>query len=203
MDNYAVYVAVAAATIALPGPAVMLTINNSIQRGLLKSLAGISGIALAILLVAIISATSLGIILASSAFAFTAVKLIGACYLIYLGVKMWRTNVTAHLPTTINESSLLKCFVQGFLVSASNPKAIVFFMSIFPQFIDVSASYVPQFALLAVTFSVLVIIIHALYALFASLAKSKLSSPTNRRLLNKISGGVFVGFGVGLAASGK
>jgi homoserine/homoserine lactone efflux protein len=95
MDNDAIYVAVAAATIALPDPAVMLTINNSIQRGLGKSLAGIAGIALAILLVAIFSATSLSIILASSALAFTAVKIIDAGYLIYPGVKMRRTNLVS------------------------------------------------------------------------------------------------------------
>ncbi|WP_370060153.1 LysE family transporter, partial [Neptunomonas phycophila] len=70
MESYLIYVGVAIATILLPGPAVMLTLNNSIQRGILKSLAGILGIALAILLVAIISATSLGIVLASSAIAF-------------------------------------------------------------------------------------------------------------------------------------
>lgn len=203
MDNYLIYVSVAIATILLPGPAVMLTINNSIQRGLFKSIAGIFGIALAILLVAVISATSLGIILASSVMAFTMVKIIGAVYLIYLGIKMWRTKEATGIRSSSQEVSFLKCFIEGFFVSISNPKAVIFFMSIFPQFINLSQEYRPQFILLSVTFSVLVLAIHTAYALFSSFAKSKLSSARGTVVLNKVSGGVFVGFGIGLAVSSK
>ena len=203
MDNYLIYVGVAIATILLPGPAVMLTINNSIQRGLLKSLAGILGISLAILLVAFISATSLGIILASSAVAFNAIKIVGAAYLIYMGIKMLRRKVTNDTLTKNQESSFFKCFIEGFLVSLSNPKAVIFFMSIFPQFIDLTQEYTPQFILLAVTFSFLVIVIHTMYAFFSSFARSVLTTKNSISILNKISGGVFVGFGVGLVASSK
>ncbi|MFT2096989.1 LysE family translocator [Marinomonas sp. 2405UD66-6] len=203
MESYMIYVGVAIATILLPGPAVMLTLNNAIQRGLLKSLAGILGVSLAILLVATISATSLGVILASSAIAFNIIKIAGAAYLIYLGVKILRSEVANNPIIKAKESSLLRCFIEGFLVSISNPKAVIFFMSIFPQFIDVTQEYAPQFVLLAATFSVLVIVIHTIYAAFASFAKSKLSSKKGNALLNKISGGVFVSFGVGLAASSK
>ncbi|WP_082866671.1 LysE family translocator [Pseudohongiella nitratireducens] len=203
MDNYLIYVGVAIATILLPGPAVMLTINNSIQRGLFKSLSGIFGIALAILLVAVISATSLGIILASSIMAFTVVKIIGAVYLIYLGIKMWRTKEASGARSSLREVSFLKCFIEGFLVSISNPKGIIFFMSIFPQFIDLSQEYNSQFILLAVTFSVLVIVIHTAYALFSSFARSKLSSSRGSVALNKVSGVVFVSFGIGLASSSR
>ncbi|MDP2520938.1 LysE family translocator [Neptunomonas phycophila] len=203
MENYLIYVGVAIATILLPGPAVMLTLNNSIQRGILKSLAGILGIALAILLVAIISATSLGIVLASSAIAFNIIKIVGAAYLIYLGIKMFRSEATNNDLFKEQEGSFFKCFMEGFLVSVSNPKAVIFFMSIFPQFIDLTQEYTPQFILLAVTFSFLVIVIHTIYAVSASFAKSKLSSQNGSSLLNKISGGVFVSFGVGLAASSK
>jgi len=203
MENYLIYVGVASATILLPGPAVMLTLNNSIQRGLLKSLAGILGIALAILLVAIISATSLGIVLASSAIAFNVIKIAGAVYLIYLGIKMFRSDVTNNTLVKGQEASCLKCFMEGFLVSVSNPKAVIFFMSIFPQFIDLTQEYTPQFILLAVTFSFLVVVIHTIYAISASFAKSRLLFQKGNAVLNKISGGVFVSFGVGLAASSK
>lgn len=203
MENYLLYIAFAVATILLPGPAVMLTISNSIQRGLSKSLAGILGIALAILLVAFVSATSLGIVLASSAFAFNAIKIAGAVYLIYLGIKMLLNKATNEATIKKQESSHLKCFIEGFLVSLSNPKAVVFFMSVFPQFIDLSKEYTPQFILLAATFSFLVVVIHSAYAVFASFARSKLSSKKSNSILNKISGGIFVSFGVGLAASSK
>ena len=203
MDNYLLYVGVAIATILLPGPAVMLTINNSIQRGLLKSIAGILGIALAILIVAFISATSLGIVLASSAVAFNIIKILGAAYLIYMGIKMLRSKVTNDHSIKKQEASYARCFIEGFLVSISNPKAVIFFMSIFPQFINTSKEYAPQFILLATTFSLLVMVIHSIYALSASAVKSKLSSKKGKSVINKIGGGVFVGFGVGLAASSK
>lgn len=202
MDNYLIYVGVAMATILLPGPAVILTINNAIQRGLFMSLAGILGIALAILVVAVVSATSLGIILASSVMAFTVVKIIGAAYLIYLGVKIWRTKESIQSKGCHESRSFYRCFIEGFLVSISNPKAVVFFMSIFPQFIDLSQEYRPQFVLLAVTFSVLVMIIHSFYALISAFAKSRISA-IGSSVLNKASGGIFVAFGIGLVASSK
>jgi homoserine/homoserine lactone efflux protein len=203
MDNYLLYVGVAIATICLPGPAVVLTINNAIQKGLLKTFAGIFGVALAILLVATISATSLGIILASSAMAFSLIKIVGAVYLVYLGIKMWRSKSPSNIKANAHENSLLKCFMEGFFVSITNPKAVVFFMSIFPQFIDLKQEYTPQFVLLALTFSALVVVIHTIYAVSASLTKSKVASQKGSALLNKISGGIFVGFGVGLAASSR
>ena len=203
MENYLIYLGVAAATILLPGPAVMLTLNNAMQRGLIKTLAGVFGVALAILLVAIISASSLGIVLATSAFAFNVVKIAGAVYLIYLGVKMFRSKAKTNAHVAAQQNSLLRCFMEGFFISISNPKAVIFFMSIFPQFINLNEAYAPQFILLSLTFSCLVIVIHTVYALGATYAKSKLASEKGSAILNKVSGGVFVGFGVGLAASSK
>lgn len=203
MDNYLVYFSLALATVLLPGPAVILTINNAIQRGLVKAFSGILGISSAILIIAIISATSLGVILAQSIVVFTIVKFVGAAYLIYLGLKMFLAKSPGQLSISVSEKGGWACFTEGFLVSMSNPKAIVFFMSIFPQFIDVSRDYVPQFGLLAFTFSALVLFVHSAYAFFASMARSRLSSRRGAGMLNKVSGGIFVSFGLGLAASSK
>ena len=203
MDNYLVYVSVALATILLPGPGVMLTINNAIQRSLVHTLSGIVGIACAMFMVAALSATSLGVILASSVVAFTVVKIIGAVYLIYLGITMWRKKEQTAQPQHTKDNTVARCFAQGFFVSVSNPKAVVFFMSIFPQFIDLSQAYQPQFVLLATTFSALVIMVHITYALVSSFARSVIASSKGHNLLNKISGGVFVSFGLGLAASSR
>lgn len=203
MDNYLVYVGIAMATVLLPGPAVILTLNNSIQRGLPRAFAGIAGIALAIFLVAVISATSLGIVLAKSVFAFTVIKIVGAVYLIYLGIKIFMSKGNTRSQAHLKESTIKKCFAEGFLVSISNPKAIVFFMSIFPQLIDLTKAYVPQFIILAATFSMLVVVIHTAYAVFAFLVKERLSSNRGNGILNKITGTVFIGFGIGLAASNK
>ncbi|MEJ6476969.1 LysE family translocator [Pseudoalteromonas piscicida] len=203
MDNYLLFLGVALATILLPGPAVMLTINNSIQRGFIKSLAGICGVALGIMIVAAVSASSLGIILASSVLAFTAVKFIGAMYLFYLGYKMWRTKGENKIGQPTAESTIRKCFLEGFFVSITNPKAVIFFLSIFPQFINVENVFLPQFMLLVFSFSLLVFVVHISYAVFSGLAKAKLSSAKSMAMMNKVSGGVFFGFGAGLVAAGK
>ncbi|MDN4502505.1 LysE family translocator [Alteromonadaceae bacterium BrNp21-10] len=203
MDNYLIYTGVALATILLPGPAVVLTLNNAMQRGVPKSFAGILGISLAILFVAIISATSIGVLLASSLIAFTAVKVLGAIYLIYLGIKMFRSEGAVSKSSNLQDATFRHCFLEGFIVSISNPKAVIFFMSIFPQFIDTTQNYIPQFALLAGTFSALVLVVHTVYAMFAYLAKTKLSLEKGSSILGKVSGSVFVCFGVGLAATSR
>ncbi|CAH9050244.1 Homoserine/homoserine lactone efflux protein [Pseudoalteromonas holothuriae] len=203
MDNYLIYIGVALVTILVPGPAVVLTLNNSMQRGLPRTLAGIFGVSLGILLVAVISATGVGVLLANSLFAFSVVKMMGAIYLIYLGIKMLRSKGGVDQPPTLQSVSYRYCFLEGFFVSVSNPKAIVFFIAIFPQFINTTQSYMAQFILLAVTFSVLVLMIHTAYALFASLAKTKFSSKQDGAILNKVSGSIFVCFGVGLATASR
>ena len=203
MTSYLIYVGVAMATILLPGPAVVLTLNNSIQRGLPRTLAGIMGISLAILCVASISATSIGVLLASSLVAFTAVKILGAAYLIYMGIKMFRSTGVVSRSSKLQKASYRNCFLEGFFVSISNPKAVIFFMSIFPQFIDTAQSYIPQFTLLAGTFSILVVIVHTTYAMFASLAKERLSSEKGGAILSKVSGSIFVCFGIGLAGTSR
>ena len=203
MENYLMYVVVAALTIASPGPGVILTINNAIQRGAYNTLSGIFGIATGVLTVSILSATSVGVILATSAVAFTAVKLIGAAYLIYLGIKMWGAQAPLNSHVELKEKSNAKCYIEGLSLTLSNPKPILFFMSLFPQFIDSQGSYISQFITLSLTFCCLVIAIHSGYAFLASFAKSKLLEPKGRKVLNKVSGSVFMCFGVGLAASSK
>ena len=91
-----------------------------------------------------------------------------------------------------------KKFIEGFLITLLNPKPIFFFMALFPQFISLNEAYIFQFVLLAITFSVLVVIIHSIYALFAKSAKHKLSTEKGSRVLSKTSGSFFMWFLNGL-----
>ena len=201
MEDYILFVAIAVATIASPGPGVVLTITNSIKDGFRGAISGIIGVASAMLCIAIISATSLAAILSTSALAFTILKYIGAAYLIYLGIKMWRSSSSSNIsPNSITKSNKKK-FIEGFLITLLNPKPIFFFMALFPQFINPNEAYIFQFLLLAITFSVLVVIIHSSYALFAKSARSKLSTPKGRQILSKASGAFYMLFGAGLATA--
>jgi threonine/homoserine/homoserine lactone efflux protein len=201
MGSYWLFVVLASLTILSPGPGVVLAVMNAIRYGFTGALGGIIGVACATFVVALISATSLGFILASSAAAFLILKILGALYLIYLGIKLWRAPVVKidhqKLPQRTNKLR----FAEGFLMQLSNPKAIFFFMAIFPQFVDYSTGYWQQALLLVCSYCLLLVMIHMLYALLARSIRSWLSSESGGRLVNRIGGGVFVCFGIGLAFS--
>lgn len=206
MDQYLLYLTITALMVASPGPGVVLTLSNAIRHGVKPALSGVFGIALGILIIAIISASSLGILLATSALAFTIIKYIGAAYLIYLGIKLWRSPaINLNSNTDGGEGNQNPRygvrFKEGFLVSVLNPKPIFFFMSLFPQFINHQQSYLLQFTYLTLTFCGLIIVVHTAYAFGANSIKGWLSSPKGSKTVNRVGGGVFVLFGFGLATS--
>ncbi len=182
----------------------LLTLTNAMRYGFSGAIGGIVGIACGTLIVAGIAATSVGVILATSSVAFTVIKYVGAVYLIYLGVKLWRSPA-ADMNTIKPEDRGVKTqFAEGLMIQLTNPKAVFFFISIFPQFVDYSSQqYAAQFMLLVVTYSGLNLIIHCLYAYLAKSTRVWLSSERGGRLLNRTGGGIFVCFGVGLASANK
>ena len=164
MESYLIFVTIAAVTILSPGPGVILTLSNAIRFGFSGAVGGIFGIAFGTFVVAAISATSVGVILATSTMVFSIMKYIGATYLIYLGVKLWRSSpVTMKMKNDLKKSLKFQ-FLEGFILQITNPKAVFFFMSIFPQFVDFTSGYQGRFALLVVTYSSLVLLIHMTYA---------------------------------------
>jgi threonine/homoserine/homoserine lactone efflux protein len=207
MDNYLLYLTVTAIMVASPGPGVILTLSNSIRYGVKPAFSGVVGIALGILIIAIISASSLGVLLATSAVAFTILKYVGATYLIYLGIKLWRSPTikfegdVSGVGKTVGDSQYLLRFEEGFLVRLLNPKPIFFFMSLFPQFINHQQSYLLQFSILTLTFCGLIVVVHTFYALGANSIKGWLATPKGSKAINRVGGSVFVLFGFGLATS--
>jgi threonine/homoserine/homoserine lactone efflux protein len=204
MDQYLLYLTVTALMVASPGPGVVLTLSNAIRHGVKPALSGVIGIALGVLIIAIISASSLGILLATSSLAFTIIKYAGAAYLIYLGIKLWRSpsiNLAEETSKKVKNPNYFTRFKEGFLVSVLNPKPIFFFMSLFPQFINHQQSYLLQFTYLTLPFCSLIIIVHSAYALGANSIKGWLSSPSGSKVVNRTGGGIFVMFGLGLASS--
>lgn len=209
MEQYLLYSLIVVITVASPGPGVILTLSNAIRYGVKSALYGVVGIALGVLIIAIISASSLGVLLATSALAFTVLKYVGAAYLIYLGIKLWRSptmKFEGDAANTTGASQKLQYslrFKEGFFVSVLNPKPIFFFMSLFPQFINHEQSYFLQFSYLTLTFCGVILVVHSTYALGANSIKGWLSSPKGSKMVNRVGGGVFVLFGFGLATSQK
>jgi len=201
MENYLLFLLVATITILSPGPGVILTLTNTIRFGVSGAAGGIFGIAVGTFIVAGISATSLGVILTTSAIAFNIMKYIGAAYLIYLGIKLWRSKPPSLETNKTAIKSLKLQFFEGLTLQMTNPKAVFFFLSVFPQFIDFTSNYNQNFSLLVITYSSLVMLIHFIYASLAKKARAWLSSEKGGRSVNRIGGGTFMFFGVGLVAS--
>lgn len=201
MELYLLFVVMAAVTVASPGPGVLMSLTNALHYGWRETFAGILGVASGALVVAALSATSLGVLLAASATAFTVMKYIGAAYLVYLGVRIFRAPPFSFTDRDGHAASPGRRFIEGITLQFTNPKAIFFFLSVFPQFITASEHYGLQFARLVLTYFALVVIIHCIYAAFAQRARSWFTSPRGGRILNRTAGSVFVVFGALLAMS--
>lgn len=202
MADYGVFLILATLTVLSPGPGVVLTLSNALRHGWRGALPGIVGIASGAFIVAGICASSLGLILAASATAFTFLKYVGALYLLYLGIKMWRTQ--RFIPE-LNATSLRpwRRFVEALSIQLLNPKAGFFFLAVFPQFIKPAGDYYSQFFLLVSSYSVLVLLVHSGYALTAQAARGWLSTSQGARVVGKLSGITFLGFGVLMASASK
>jgi homoserine/homoserine lactone efflux protein len=200
---YPLFLLMATATVFSPGPGVVMTLTNSLRYGMKETFGGILGISFGALVVAAVSATSLGVVLAASALAFTVIKFIGAAYLVYLGIKLWRAPALQLKEQPTIEASFGRRFLEGVSLQLTNPKVIFFFLSIFPQFIDRSMDYSTQFTIQVLTYSSLVVVIHCLYALFAHRAGLWLASERGGRTINKLGGATFVFFGAALATARK
>ena len=204
IGTFPLFLLMATVTIATPGPGVVMTLTNTLRFGVRGALGGILGLAAGIFCVATLSATSLGVLLATSAQAFTIVKLAGAAYLVYLGIRLWRApgfSADSADSAQARPAPFHRRFIDGLTLQLTNPQSILFFMSIFPQFIDAQRPFVPQFVLLVCTFSTLLILIHLLYATGARCAGGWLRHPRVGRYINRGAGSAFVLFGVLLASA--
>lgn len=202
INEYLVYVILAVTIVAIPGPAVVLTIKNTIKYGVKISVAGILGNFIAMVVMATISAFGLGAIILASSALFTIMKIIGCMYLIYIGVRAWRSPLPSKgknfPPSSQTNKEFSSVFKEGLWVGISNPKAIVFFTALFPQFIDAGRSFIPQFTILILTIEGISFFILTSYALLSAKAAIYLCGEKSMKIFQKITGGVFMGFGVAL-----
>jgi threonine/homoserine/homoserine lactone efflux protein len=190
LATYLLYLAAVALLIVTPGPTMLMCMTNSINHGPRRAMTSVAGAVTAVLGVMVLSAMGLGALLAASETAFTTAKVIGAAYLIWLGIRTFRSDAVLKVderPTTPRRSF----YLQGFLVGASNPKAVLFFAAFFPQFLNPAAPIVPQFAALALTFMAMEFSVLTTCALGVSRLVPLLQSSRPVRWINRICGGLF------------
>lgn len=202
-STLAAFVAATIALLLIPGPAVLYILNRSVSDGREVGLAAVAGLEVGDAIQAIAAVAGLSAVLATSATAFSVVKWAGVVYLVVTGVR-----TLAHEPAPIDPDqpgvSVRRAFRQGVLVNALNPKTALFFLSIFPQFVDPArANTTAQSLVLAVVFVVLATIFNGTYSLMASSLRAVLlrgrALPFVRRY---VSGVMFVGLGVLAAGAG-
>ena len=153
-----IFAVVAFISTATPGPTVLLALSNGSRFGVRASLAGMVGAVLSDFVLISAVALGLGALLAASEFWFNVVKWVGVVYLAYLGVRLLRSKGTLAVPlngSAAGRSSTQGIFMRSFLVAVTNPKGYLFFSAFLPQFIAPNEAQWPQYAILAVTFTVI------------------------------------------------
>ncbi len=205
INTWLLFSSIALVATITPGPAVLLVATHSIGCGPTKAIFTILGNISGLFVMSLLSVLGLGAIVLCSTTAFIFIKTIGACYLIYLGVKLWR-NGFSQVTTTDNitnykRHSNLRLYTQGLMVALSNPKAIAFTTALFPQFIDNSAPLILQFSILVITFMSYSFICLFIYARMSARAKYKAHNTRLEKILSRIFGSLFICSGIGLGAS--
>jgi threonine/homoserine/homoserine lactone efflux protein len=188
-----------------PGPAVLFVLSQGIRRGAGKSVWGSLGILSANAMYFALSATSVGALIAASYNLFSIVKWVGAAYLIYLGVQCFLSKSSIlKLPDEQSRThSNLRIWRDGFVLQGANPKALLFFTAILPQFIDPNYSIVTQVIVLGTSSIVLEFFILLAYGELAVRTLSMLNNPQFETISNRIAGVLLIGAGLGLARTGR
>lgn len=182
IESWFAFVVASAVLLVIPGPTILAVISYSAAHGPRANIPLVSAVALGDSTALLASLMGLGALLAVSAFWFTVVKVVGGLYLLYLGIKLFRAGLsTTQMLQPASDSSRWQLFFNTYLVTALNPKGIVFFMAFLPQFITPGESGVFQMWLLAATFVALATINATLYTVFASSARRLLVSPKAQR----------------------
>ena len=191
------FVAASAVLLIIPGPTILTVISYSMAQGRRANVPLVAAVALGDSTALVVSLVGLGALLATSAFWFTLVKWAGGLYLIFLGIRLLRAGmVAAEISASAAATSSWRLFANTYLVTALNPKGVVFFVAFLPQFIEPSADVAQQLWILAATFVIMATLNAALYAVFAASARKLLASPLAQRRFNLAGGSLLSAAGV-------
>jgi len=191
----------------IPGPSMLLALTHGMNYGVKRTIASAMGNVTITLIQASVSIAGLGTILIASETTFQLIKWAGSAYLIYMGIGILCSSKMSLSPNELNHSnkwnSLRRMYLQSAFVTAGNPKAIVFFSAVFPQFINPNAGYLNQFCILIGICAVIAFSCFMIYAIGGQKIVSVFSTAIIGKYIKRIIGGTFIGAGIGLAMSNK
>jgi threonine/homoserine/homoserine lactone efflux protein len=198
LEAWLAFAAASAIMLAIPGPTILLVVSYALGHGRKTALATVSGVALGDFTAMTASLFGLGALLAASATLFTVLKWIGGAYLIYLGIKLWRSPIITE-PVADNDNlpdkKSLKIFLHAYIVTALNPKSIVFFVAFVPQFLNPANPFFEQMLVMELTFLILATINASSYALLANAARGLIRKASVQRTVNRTGGTLLIAAG--------
>ena len=193
--------------IAIPGPSVLFTIGRALAYGRGVALLTVLGNSTGLLVVMVLVAFGLGAVVAESLLVFTAVKLVGAAYMCWLGVQALRHRRSIHVTDPAGHPAMPghRAVRQGFVVGVSNPKAFMMFAAVLPQFVDrTQGDVTAQMLVLGLLAFAIGLLSDGVWALLASRLRTWFNgSPARGRALGTIGGTSMIGLGLGLVATGR
>ena len=196
LENWLAYTFVTATFLLIPGPTILLVISYSLIRGRQAVFALLLGVGLGDIVAMILSFIGVGLLLQTVTIAFQFLKWIGAAYLIWLGIRMWRSASESMELSAITDNKVWHAIMaNAFVITALNPKSIVFFLAFLPQFINSEKPFITQSLILGSTFLMLAIISVLFYSMLATFAGQQMQLSLIHRWTNRIGGIFLIGAG--------
>ncbi len=202
ISTWLAYLAVTLIVAATPGPGIFFAISTSIQFGWHRVCFSALGNIVGLFLLSSVTAAGLGALLKTSALLFFILKIAGGCYLFYLGFRQWNSkiNIFSYIEDKSKTEEIkitnMQLFVKGLLVAITNPKGVLFFSALFPQFIKIDNDFIPQFIILTITIMLCTFTSWLIYAYIVTYAKTYFSNEYRVKWFNHISGSVFMLLGI-------
>lgn len=201
LHTWSLFVAAVFLLSGTPGPNMLHIMSRSVEWGFRRSVAAMAGCLVAVVTILAASAAGLTTVLLALPGAFTVLRYVGAAYLVYLGIKAWRAEAT---PLDVGDAALTPgatpaaLFRGGFAIGVSNPKLILFAAAFLPQFVNPARPQALQFAILVATFATVETLWYGVYALGGRSLSRHLARPAIKRVFNRVTGAIFIGFGAAL-----
>ena len=196
-EHWLAFAAASAILVAIPGPTVLLVISHALTHGRRAAAATVSGVALGDFTAMSASMLGLGVLLQTTATLFAILKIVGAVYLIYLGIKLWRAPVgLGKVDADATDTKPWRIFAHAYAVTALNPKSIIFFVAFVPQFLDLRHPVPAQMGVCMATFLALAIINASCYGLMASAARRTIRRAPVQRWINRTGGSLLIAAGI-------
>jgi threonine/homoserine/homoserine lactone efflux protein len=200
LEIWLAFTAASAVMLVIPGPTILLVVAYALGHGRRVALPIATGVALGDFTALTLSLLGLGALLKTSAVLFTALKWLGALYLIWLGIKLFRAGGEAPPLPAAGAAGTARMLAHAWLVTALNPKAITFFVAFLPQFLDPTAPWLGQILIVEATFLSLAALNAFGYAILAGRARARLAEPRLLRRVQRTGGLVLIGAGIATLA---